>query len=89
MNTLNLAPNFEVIKQILNELVDGNERLLSKLENGLKVSCLVKELFSPKLDMNAFKFGVLLKKFCSQFDIVFTQGNQPIIEITNKNLHWK
>ena len=55
MDTLNLAPNLEVIKQILNELVDGNERLLSRLSNGEKVSCLVKELFSPKLDMNAFK----------------------------------
>ncbi len=55
MDTLNLAPNLEVIKQILNELVDGNERLLSRLSNGEKVSCLLEELFSPKLDMNAFK----------------------------------
>ena len=74
MNTLNLAPNFEVIKQILNELVDGNERLLSRLENGLKVSCLVKELFSPKLAMNAFKFfrkGVLFKNFCGSIRYCF------------------
>ena len=87
MDTLNLAPNLEVIKQILNELVDGNERLLSRLSNGEKVSCLVKELFSPKLDMNAFKSfrrGILFKNFCSEFDIVFTQGNQPTIEMPNK-----
>ena len=30
-----------------------------------------------------------LKISVAQFDIVFTQGNQSIIEITNKNLHWK